>query len=549
MQRAGSAAGVDAERVASRLTGAEFVSLRCRADGDALAATGLLARTLAAIDTPFQAAVRRPGHVREPATEADLVLNVGLTDPSTATGDAGRGGSDDTDDGDGGDAGADDDGNRVDDGDDSGIDRSDGTNGAVSLPGDRTSASLTAARLARQAGSDPDPLLALAGGVAAAIRDARDPFGDGDADHRDAGGNGEKEAENTDDKRNAADLAALRDRVRTAGLLDDRRPGIAAPTADPVDGFVHTTLAHTDVSGDIEATRERCGTLADRGDDRELASLLACSVVDAEGASPRAATAVERALRPTPASDSATPVRTLGGYADVLGALAADRPGIGLALVCGYDVRDAALSAWRTHARRAHTALRTATIARYDGLCVARLADEFEEAIDAESTADAERTADAGRTDRGEGTGRSDTDGDGRGDDNGDADSGVGNGARPPVATVARLCRDFRSPEPVALAVGNGAGAVAATEDRALGTVVARAARDCDGTGGGSERAAEAGFGGTNDEFVAAVRAALADGTPNGRASGTDPAGAREPGDGRTDGGWTDGGRTGGGRS
>jgi hypothetical protein len=461
-----------AENAASRLASAEFVSLRYRADGDALAAAGLFAGALAAIDTPFQATARRPTSAENTdrtATEADLVVSIGLPDPT------------DDSDGTGGTDGA--------------ADRSgDGT--AIALPGSSEPASLAAAGVVRELGGEVDPVLALAGSIVAAVRDARDPFGDGPF---------------------ADDREVLVDRAHERGLVGERRSGIAMPTTDTLDGLTHTTLAHAPFSGDPDAARERCGSLADREDaGREVASLLALSTVGAKGSAPRAAVAIERALRPVALPEPTGPFVTLGGYADVLGGVAAERPGIGLALALGYDVREAALSAWRTHARGAHAALRTATTARYDGLHVARL-----EAVETPEVANGIGTESDGNGDE-SGNGSFDTDG----------ETHDGTGA--PVATVARLCRDFRSPEPVALVVGDGVGAVAATDDRALGSLVANAARSVDGTGGGTERAAEARFGGDPDAFVTAVRAELADGgSTDGGTGERNRDGTRDDGGGR----------------
>jgi len=452
MSTAGPVGEDRTQRLASRLATAEFVSLRCRADGDALAATGILAQALGAIDTPFQATVRRPENDRGTRTDADLVVRIGLDGSEGPDDPSGSSGSGDTDE-------------------------------RIVLPSEPTPASLAAVAVARELSADPDLVLALAGGVAAAVRDARDPFG---GDSCDSGGNEEKER--SPDSSPVESLDTLYDRAHDDGRLGDRRPGVALPTIAVVDGLAHTTLAHTTVSGDVEATRERCGSLEERENGREIGSLLALSVVGTEDAAPRAARAVERALRPTSLPGPSPLFATLEGYADVLGAVATERPGIGLALACGYDVRETALSTWRTHARKAHVALRTATRSRYDGLCVARLADGSSDvATDAEGA------------DHGDDRGR-----DGESNDEGDV--------RTSVATIARLFRDFRSPEPVALVVGDGIGAIAATENRTLGSVAARVAHDLDGTGGGTERLGEVRFDGSPDELVAAIRTALVDG-------------------------------------
>lgn len=73
-----SAAGTSEDapdRVAAGLRDAEFVRLVATADGDALAATGLLARALDACEVPYQAslaAVPKP-----PATDADYTVSIG----------------------------------------------------------------------------------------------------------------------------------------------------------------------------------------------------------------------------------------------------------------------------------------------------------------------------------------------------------------------------------------------------------------------------------------------------------------------------------------
>ncbi|MFB6191956.1 MAG: hypothetical protein ABEI11_01400, partial [Haloarculaceae archaeon] len=162
---------------------------------------------------------------------------------------------------------------------------------------------------ARELGGDPDPALALAGAIAAGER--------ADGDEVDLGG--------------AAD-----------GF--DRAPGVAIPTVEPdtdgdgatagdgealADGLAHATLVHAPaLSGDPSAARESLATLSDEAG-RTVASLLACAAVD--GAPPRAAVAVERAVRPHVGG----PFGTLGGYADVLDAVARERPGTAVALALG----------------------------------------------------------------------------------------------------------------------------------------------------------------------------------------------------------------------
>ena len=274
--------------------------------------------------------------------------------------------------------------------------------------------------------ADPDPLLALAG---------RFVVGDetGDLDGSDA-----------------FETAHDRDLV-------ERRPGVAVPVADIADGLAHTTLVHAEFSGDPEATAT---ALAGCEDGRRAASMVALSTCT--DATPRGASALGCALKPAAITERGreeTAVsgrfETVGGLADVLCTAARERPGIGLALALGHDVREAALDAWRTHAERAHRALREATTERHRNVFVAR--------------------ADAGAS----------------------------------LPTAARLLCDFRSPESVAVVVGDNRAAGAADEDANLGDRMAEAATEAGGDGAGSARRGWARFS-DPDGFVTAFREAVA---------------------------------------
>lgn len=240
--------------------------------------------------------------------------------------------------------------------------------------------------------------------------------------------------------------------VETAGL--ERRPGVAGPTGDPVDAVAHSTLLHAPVSGDREAAADLLAGVEAAEDDvrRRIGSLVALAVAGDEDGTPRGAEAVERFLRPY----AGGPFGTIGGYADVLDALARTRPGLGLTVALGGGHREAALDAWRGHGRRAHAAVRGATTGRYDGLLAVR--------------------------------------------PDGDA----------PVGTVARLVRDFRSPEPVVLVVADGEAAAVRSPDAALdvGTTMAEAADAVGGTAVGSTSRARARFDCDEAEFVVAFRGA-----------------------------------------
>jgi hypothetical protein len=134
---------------------------------------------------------------------------------------------------------------------------------------------------------------------------------------------------------------------------------------------------------------------------------------------PRSADAVERALRPYATPDG--PTATVGVLADVLNAVARERPGTAVALALGHGGTDAALEAWRTHARTVHTALRASHTGRYDGVFAVR--------------------SDVGADEDARAAGR--------------------------LGALARLARDFRSPEPLVVALGEGVAAVSATESGA----------------------------------------------------------------------------------
>jgi hypothetical protein len=204
-----------------------------------------------------------------------------------------------------------------------------------------------------------------------------------------------------------------------AGLLEAtgaaREPGIGVPTGDVADGLAHSTLVHAPFSGDPEAAARALAGVDRNG--RSVASAAVLSALGAE-ATPRAAEAVERLLRPY-TLDGSAPFRTLAGYADVLSAVAREQPGTGVALALGYgdgrtgeadrsyDAREPALAAWREHATRAHRAVREADVARHRGLVVAELPP------------------------------------------------------RAPARTAARLLRDYRSPEPVVATVTDETVAVA----------------------------------------------------------------------------------------
>lgn len=374
------------DATAETLASAPFVRVVAASDGDSLAAAGILAGACEQRALPFQLRLGDEGN----ATEDAVTVAVGPV----------------------------------------------GVEGDVTLSRPASPAAYAAATALD---ADPDPVLTLAGTLAA---------GEG--------------VESAPDALEAAE---------GAGLLQ-RRPGVAIPTENDSAGLAASTRLHAPFSGDESATAAlvaelRAGESDDEHEDaaaesftRRFASLVALETVTAEGATARAADSVGQALHPYATPDG--PFATLGGYADVLDAVARTAPGAGTSLVLGRgdDARDEALDAWRSHGETVHRLLREADTARHRGLVVVRVP-----------------------------------------------------GSDPAtLPTVARLYRDFRSPEPTVLAVADGAAAAASVAEggvKDVGEAIVAAADAVDGTGRGSETAGTARFDTDTTEFTDAFREAL----------------------------------------
>jgi hypothetical protein len=367
-----------ASDLAGRCREAGLVRLLGTADGDALAAVGVLARSLRAVDVPFQASV---APVPDPGeTDADLTVTVG-------------------------------------------------TDGGDVIIAERT-ASGPAYAVARELvgdvrGDEAASTLALAGMVASGAVPGETGYGLLDADL-------------------------------------DRRPGLGTPVADLADGLAHSTLVHLPTSGDVDATREALPDSALDGESpgRKAASFVALTAV--RGTPARAAGAVERALHPYVDG----PFETLAGYADVLDAVARERPGTGVALALGHDTIEASLAAWRDHATRTHRALQEGDIGRYDGAFVVRVDDERD---------------------------------------------GVPRAAGP-LGTVARLALNYRSPEPAVLAFAGESPTEAAAAGEGVSDAFRRAlaALNADASVVGRGGRAYAQFDATDaTDLVTAFRGAL----------------------------------------
>jgi hypothetical protein len=322
------------------------------------------------------------------------------------------------------------------------------TVGPTAVDGDASlghPASPTAFAVARRLGADPDPILALVGTIAAG------------------------------ETVQAADAAL--DAAKEAGLVD-RAPGLALPTDDVPADLAASTLLHGPPSGDEDAAAAVVAELdsdehapgGDAGDgshaagddagsggefDRRLASLVTIDAVAAEDATERAAREIERALRPYRTPDA--PFATLGGYADVLDAAARRSPTAGISLALGGPdgADETALAAWREYGDSVHVGLRKAETRRHHGVWVLELEAAAPEILPA----------------------------------------------------VARLARDFRSPEPVALAVTDGAAAAAG--ESGIGDAVSAAADAVGGTGLGTESTGRARFDTDTEQFTETFREQL----------------------------------------
>ncbi|MFA9415337.1 exonuclease [Natrinema sp. HArc-T2] len=294
------------------LESAGFVRLIARADGDALAASGLLASALDASETPFQVTVARTVAARSERVHTstrkdDVTVVVGTAD-------------------------------AVADADD-----------VIQLATPDRPATLEAVDLVRDLDVTPDPVVALAGIVAS----GGDP------------GAGESEWLETA----AREQGLLEQRPGVAIPTDDPVDGLAHSTR------LHAPWSG-DPDATREALADVVdGDPADFDADvhRAIGSVVALDVVGADGATDTAATTIGRALQPYATSDG--PFATLGGFADVLEATASVDPGTGVALAMGHDVRERALEGWREYGRRAHAALRDGSTGRYDGLFVVGIDD------------------------------------------------------------------------------------------------------------------------------------------------------------------------------
>lgn len=133
-----------------------------------------------------------------------------------------------------------------------------------------------------------------------------------------------------------------------------RSPGVGLPVADVADGLTHSTLLRGPWSGDTDY-RE---IPQDAENDADLASLVALEALQASAVPARTASALERALHPMTTAEHAFP--TVEGLADVLTVLAAEDPGMALAVACEPAThREEAVQRWHRSAAAVHDRLST----------------------------------------------------------------------------------------------------------------------------------------------------------------------------------------------
>lgn len=187
-------------------------------------------------------------------------------------------------------------------------------------------------------------------------------------------------------------------------------PGVVSPGEDLVDSLAHSTLVHGPFAGTPDRARSLLDELGSEPSPRTVASAVAIAGTRADNRPPSGGQAIERVLQPHPIQG---PWGSLEGLADILEATARSAPGTATALALGHADQEVVLDAWRHHGQTVHQAVREADLARYDGI------------VETGATA-----------------------------------------ASP--ASVARLIRDFRSPEPAVVVLGEDKIGLATTERNAV---------------------------------------------------------------------------------
>lgn len=200
-----------------------------------------------------------------------------------------------------------------------------------------------------------------------------------------------------------ADLPSAQSDLQQRGHR--RQPGIATPGVAAEDALAFSTLYHGPPSGRPDRASALLDDLDSEPDDRTVASAVALTVAGDDERPESISQTIERFLHPLVTTAEWGSVEAL---ADLLEATARMEPGLAVMLALGEADLSAVREVWRAHGQEVHTAVREASMARYDGI------------VEATTTAS--------------------------------------------PASVARLLRDCRSPEPAAIVCGEGELALATTD-------------------------------------------------------------------------------------
>lgn len=203
-----------------------------------------------------------------------------------------------------------------------------------------------------------------------------------------------------------ANIPAAQSELQESGYR--RQPGVATPGVALEDALAFSTLYHGPASGRPDEASALLDELRSEPDGRAVASAVALSVAGDDDRPASVSQTVECFLHPLETDAEWGSIEAL---ADLLEATARMEPGLAVMLALGEADLTTVRTVWRRHGEEVHTAVREASMARYEGVV--------------EATTPA------------------------------------------PAASVARLLRDCRAPEPAALVSGEDQVALATTDEHA----------------------------------------------------------------------------------
>lgn len=210
----------------------------------------------------------------------------------------------------------------------------------------------------------------------------------------------------------AADIPSAQSELQERGHR--RQPGVATPGVEIEEALAFSTLYHGPASGRPDEASALLDDVGDDSDGRAIASAVALSVAGDDDRPESIRQTVECFLHPLETTAEWGSVEAL---ADLLEATARMEPGLAVMLALGEADLATVRAVWRAHGEAVHAAVRDASLARYDGV------------VEATTTA--------------------------------------------PPASVARLLRDCRSPEPAAIVSGDAELALATADTDATSILTA----------------------------------------------------------------------------